>query len=724
MKKIIIFFIILVSINGNSQTVQNWVSRGINTKWYNLAWNYRTRIDIKSFKQNRPLVSFQYKIDLNSTNFNFSHAKSDGSDLIFTANDKITALNFYIQNYNSVSKTATIWVVVPNIPIKGNISIYCYYGNSSASSLSNYDNCFSKLTTNANTLGLWHFDEGSGTTSADATSTYTANLYGTPTWGANDGGSFGDNSSTVSFSSGSYISLNGTSQYIKIPTILNTFPTSGTIEMWFNITTLNRANYFFYKNNTAGNYNNLVECHLDASNRINLYWSGQGQGASSPAITYSWTANKWYLLTVTWGNKLSLYINGQLLYETIPTKYLDNGSADIFTVGAATWGGTTNNFAALKFDELLISNVESTMADIQARFWRKKALPTERDKWQRYSNTPILTGTQAWEKGSNLYYSIFEPEVRLNSDQSDPNKKWVMIYTGGWSKPALGLAYSPDKLNWTKYSNNPVLGQADVYSGHGSGITGTACRSYIIYKDGFWYCYFANGNPTADLCRAKSTDLINWTLDGNDANGVVIAHNARTWFRGLANSGVWIDGNGLWNLYVDIYGAVGDPQWTSTYWTSTDGKSWTPVPDALPTLSNMKSLWPSLPNGIFGSLTPPLYMNSKYYTWYLGGVGTVPTNLYRASSTNVNGPWTILNNNPVLLLSDEINISAIAPLDQLGDPDILEDNGQSYIYYDGDNNADASNGKADIRLSIFNGLFSELVDDTSYYYIINSEQSK
>jgi len=96
------------------------------------GWSYRIPIYIKE-NSGSDLNGYQVLIQLGSS-FNWSAVKSDGSDIRFTdaANN---LLNYWIEewNYNSSAK---IWVKV-NLQANENKTIYMYYGNSSATSLSN-----------------------------------------------------------------------------------------------------------------------------------------------------------------------------------------------------------------------------------------------------------------------------------------------------------------------------------------------------------------------------------------------------------------------------------------------------------------------------------------------------------------------------------------------------------------------------------------------------------
>jgi hypothetical protein len=68
--------------------------------------------------------------------------RSDCGDIRVTDSDECTALSYWIEP-QTINTTATnIWVKVPTIPANSTKTIYIYYGNASASSLSNGDNTF------------------------------------------------------------------------------------------------------------------------------------------------------------------------------------------------------------------------------------------------------------------------------------------------------------------------------------------------------------------------------------------------------------------------------------------------------------------------------------------------------------------------------------------------------------------------------------------------------
>ena len=98
------------------------------TGWFDVGWTDRRPVAISNPCPGA-CSSFQVQIKLDSTNFNFANAKTDGSDVLVTDSDAVTPVPFWIENWNSVSQTASIWVNVASIPT-GGTTLYLYYGNS------------------------------------------------------------------------------------------------------------------------------------------------------------------------------------------------------------------------------------------------------------------------------------------------------------------------------------------------------------------------------------------------------------------------------------------------------------------------------------------------------------------------------------------------------------------------------------------------------------------
>lgn len=106
------------------------------------GWTYRKQITVDNTSNSNALTDYQIRIDLDNTNFNFSKANSNGSDIRFTDDDETTLLSYWIEKYDNTNQKAIIWVKIPSISANSTKTIYLYYGNASATSESNGDNVF------------------------------------------------------------------------------------------------------------------------------------------------------------------------------------------------------------------------------------------------------------------------------------------------------------------------------------------------------------------------------------------------------------------------------------------------------------------------------------------------------------------------------------------------------------------------------------------------------
>jgi len=102
--------------------------------WLDPAWGYRSAVVISNPGWEE-LSNFQVNLSLDSS-FDFAKANNNGSDVRFTSADGTTLIPFWIESWNPVLGTASIWIKIPSIPSSGT-TLYLYYGNPNAAMVSN-----------------------------------------------------------------------------------------------------------------------------------------------------------------------------------------------------------------------------------------------------------------------------------------------------------------------------------------------------------------------------------------------------------------------------------------------------------------------------------------------------------------------------------------------------------------------------------------------------------
>ncbi|GAB6101523.1 hypothetical protein JCM16138_07460 [Thermococcus atlanticus] len=89
----------------------------------------------------RELVDYQVAIMLDGSNFDFSKASANGSDVLVEDMNG-NPLPYWIEEWNSSESRAKIWVKVPRIPANGEVGVKLVYGDPSVESRSNGDEVF------------------------------------------------------------------------------------------------------------------------------------------------------------------------------------------------------------------------------------------------------------------------------------------------------------------------------------------------------------------------------------------------------------------------------------------------------------------------------------------------------------------------------------------------------------------------------------------------------
>jgi len=279
----------------------------------NPTWQYHRDIVLNTSASGADVPSavygFPVLVRLNSSNFDFSQARSDGTDLLFARGT--IPLPHEIESWDSTGKNAAVWVAVDTI--LGNDSaqsITMYWGRTSASVESNSGSVFD---TAAGFAGVWHLGDAADEPARDA----TVNSF--------DGTSPDSARPAVSTGIiGNCRKFNGTTDYITMPntssSILN-FPENGyfTVSAWVYVDTFDHV------------YRTIVTKGFEQYFLQLSYFPGDSALWQFSVFTEeeNWnmshiraTKQKWMLLTgVRNDTSQSLYVNGTLVAN--PTVLFD-----------------------------------------------------------------------------------------------------------------------------------------------------------------------------------------------------------------------------------------------------------------------------------------------------------------------------------------------------------------------------------------------------------------
>ena len=282
--------------------------------WLSSDWAYRREITIDNTSNSNDLTDYQVKITLDNTNFDFSHANSDGSDIRFTDDDGSTLLYHWIEKWDSTNEEAIVWVKVSSIPGSSAKTIYMYYGNPSASDASDVSNTFIREIDGL--VGSWHFDEGSGTTACDTSGNDNDGTINGATW-VNDG------------KFGKALSFDGADDYVEVKDSDSLDITNAiTIMAWVKLDSLDKEQQIVRK--SRDDTGEAYEIFINDTNRV---FFGIRDSSGTEEYVYptdTLTTGTWYHIVGTYDKQnLKLYLNGNEIGSEPSTITIDVSSRNL-----------------------------------------------------------------------------------------------------------------------------------------------------------------------------------------------------------------------------------------------------------------------------------------------------------------------------------------------------------------------------------------------------------
>ena len=136
--------------------------------WWNEDWQFRKPITLDTTSKGANLAQATGRVPLlirlHPGNFQFDGVSKTGTDLRFISSDGKTPLNYQIEAFDPVMGVAQVWLDATDLPSNSQQTIWMYYGNEKAPSVSSGPASF-----DADYTLVYHFDNQSGTPPKDAT---------------------------------------------------------------------------------------------------------------------------------------------------------------------------------------------------------------------------------------------------------------------------------------------------------------------------------------------------------------------------------------------------------------------------------------------------------------------------------------------------------------------------------------------------------------------------
>ena len=459
--------------------------------WFNSSWMYRQPINISNTAGN--LTNYQVRLDLNSSNvgshFNWSN---NGDDIRFT-NSTDDLLYFWIEYWNATEEKAIIWVNVTYLLNNTNTTIYMYYGNPVADSISDINSTFISVINNLSLKASWHFDENAGNIVYDTSGNNNDGTIHGATWTTN--GKFGK-----------ALEFDGVDDYVSVPDSSSLDITDEiTIEAWINSNILGSARGIVFKNQAW-----MVREESDGRFQVFVYVDGRWRGLTT---TEKYTPGKWCHIVMTYDSntrKLAAYVNGVSKSRTLSSL----NSYTINPSGANTFIGTDISYGDKYFngtiDEVRIYNRALTPEEIS-------------DLYNNYGYTTtnyfgrVLVRKKVNPEPSVSKLGNEEKPIKLQIVSTEPENKTILY------EPTLNFKVNvtwdnADETNCSLYLNG-VKKNTEVNCTKGINTIKPTNYDYIIYN------WFIKCNSIYGASREENQSSTKIVAIAESAEGLKVTLN-------------------------------------------------------------------------------------------------------------------------------------------------------------------------------------------------------
>ena len=490
--------------------------------WWNNSWEKRKNIAFDNSGQSEDLDGFPVLVKLNSSNFDYSKAKPDGTDLRFIDTDDFTQLNYHIEKWNS-SGDSFVWIRVPNIPAGSSTDyIWMYYNNSQAS-----DDQDETYTYDPYFMGVWHFNSVNGTYYTPDSTRY-----------GNDGllgAGFSPNMPSLTEGKvANALKFNDSDagpddpDYVRVsnsPTIDLT-GNQITLEAWINLNSHNSNNDVVLEKQ-SDRYILRVNNISNVYRLVFYYTAGE---ADSVIGNTNISTNKWYYLSGIYNTTHTcVFIDGS--QENCKPE-TDDLNSSLLSLTPAWGGGGAGDFFDGIIDEIRISNTSRSRSWINASYLTmtnqftiygpEEGLPSniiitiESDRMSSKRDVIVRPNTDIQIYGTVFYYNDQSPYVSgiLNFSYDNTN-------LGGNTTDSSGFYSFNFQIPYEGYYNLTVKAKDNGNTGENS--TGLNIATHPNYAR-FRFSYHLGTSKVDDVYRI-GTDLMNETIDDLNISNSQYANN-------------------------------------------------------------------------------------------------------------------------------------------------------------------------------------------------------
>lgn len=399
------------------------------------------------------------------------------------------------------------------------------------------------------TLGLWHFDETSGTTSQDESSN--------------------NNDATLvnaTFSETGAL-LNGTDAYISIPDVLADVPIAGTIAMDFELLSAVSSTFTLFHRPSTSGYSFWIELKIKNDGRLICKFANFDPIEGD---AHSWSVGR-HTVAMAWDNLFHYYfIDGELYLKvpcTPPNPLGSGGGAwsgndAPFTIGASVdFSSNYSSFANIKVNSLVVENKYFTKGAAlnfhQNVEWTSK--PNIEDRL--FPQDPVLV-LEKGDPGDFDEWAACEP-ITFEKTDGTICLYYTAIKTGYEHSIGLATAATPEGT-YTKQG---------IKLGLGTVGNRELCHAFGWKVGSDWYIMGTNGLTGSGMYLYKSTNEgTTWTDEGLQFLNTLVSAGTEA-FGNIAIIPRLV--GGYYYAMVDKQTGTGLNQWENYVIRSTSLTDWT-----------------------------------------------------------------------------------------------------------------------------------------------------
>jgi hypothetical protein len=354
-------------VNAKFNLTVNAPGSGGVVKWYGAGWTSRKTVTIHHTGVAGNLSNFPWLFSVTDANFKSVAngglvGNSDGTDILFTAADGVTKLNYEMEHYDPTTGQVVAWIQIPALSSSADTVLYAYYGNPGAP-----DQSSKAAVWDTNFTGIWHL--GGSTKLSLSDSSANGNN------GINHGvaPAAGEIQGAGGFNGSSYVSLPST--------VYQGYPTSGAIssfsettEVWFKTSSAGAILGQDDQTPVGGNPSGWVPAlYIDTNGKLRASFFWHNSTTFQIVTANSYNDNQWHQAVDVYANGLeTLYVDGNPVGSQARQEY-GYHSAYSYTLGTAAtrlWSNANSSWFGWNglLDEARTSNAARSSAWIQTEF--------------------------------------------------------------------------------------------------------------------------------------------------------------------------------------------------------------------------------------------------------------------------------------------------------------------------------------------------------------------